>query len=160
MFIYTHLFYSDHFKKKRRPEAGTPGTPETTHRPLPLKVGSQKKRMDTMQFTTQKDLYELSGRARVRAFFHPLQKVGLLAAGPVLGLSYPQLHRRIQQGKLSLRIRRDEYGQMYVNVDDLAAYLFPDEGQQSPPSPPVSSHRGPGRPRKAVTRGSGKGGAR
>ncbi len=96
------------------------------------------------------DLLELSGRARIRAMFHPKQRVGLIAAGKVLGKSYPQLHRRIQQGKLSLRVQKDEFGQMFVAVDDLAAYLYPNEQSSQPSlpsSPPVSPKR-PGRPRK------------
>ena len=116
-----------------------------------------------MKSTTQEDLYELSGRARIRAFFHPLQKVGLLAAGPILGLSYPQLHRRIQQKKLNLRIRKDEYGQMFVTVDDLAAYLYPDhdDDQASPvSSPSPTPKRKSGRPRKTVTSDGGTGGVR
>ncbi|MHB1286515.1 MAG: hypothetical protein ACYCYP_08150 [Leptospirales bacterium] len=113
-----------------------------------------------MQSTTQEDLYELSGRARIRAMFHPRQKVGLIAAGPVLGLSYPQLHRRIEQGKLALRIRKDEFGQMFVTVDDLAAYLYPDECSQPSETPSTTTKRQPGRHRKAVTSDSGKGGAR
>lgn len=113
-----------------------------------------------MKSTTQEDLYELSGRARVRAFFHPLQKVGLIAAGPVIGLSYPQLHRRIQQGKLNLQIRKDEYGQMFVTVDDLAVYLYPDECSQPSETPKTTTKRQPGRPRKSVTSDVTKGGVR
>ena len=107
-----------------------------------------------MKSTIEENLYELSGRARIRAFFHPLQKVGLIAAGPILGLSYPQLHRRIQQGKLSLRIRKDEYGQMFVTVDDLAVYLYPDEGSQSPESPNITAKRKAGRHRKSTEGGA------
>ena len=106
-----------------------------------------------MKSTTQEDLYELSGRARIRAMFHPKQKVGLIAAGPVLGLSYPQLHRRIQQGKLALRIRKDEFNQMFVTVDDLAAYLYPDEGSQSSDFPMTIAKAKPGRPRKGTEEG-------
>lgn len=111
---------------------------------------------------TNTDLLELSGRARIRAMFHPRQKVGLIAAGKVIGTSYGQLHRRIQQGKLTLRIRKDEFGQMFVTVDDLAAYLYPDEDPQSSESPITTSKRKPGRPRKfkSVTNDGGKVGAR
>ena len=156
MFIYTFLFYSDQKKKKRRPGAGTPGTPNHPTAPS-AQSREPKRRMDNMKSTTQEDLYELSGRARIRAFFHPLQKVGLLAAGPILGLSYPQLHRRIRQGKLNLRILKDEFGQMFVTVDDLAAYLFPDESGQTPlPSSPSVSTKRPGRPRKALSGQEGR----
>ena len=113
-----------------------------------------------MKSITQETLYELSGRARIRAMFWPKQRVGLIAAGPVLGLSYPQLHRRIQQGKLNLKIRKDEFGQMYVNIDDLAAYLYPDEGYQFLDSPATPPKAKPGRPRKTVTSDGGEGGAR
>lgn len=96
------------------------------------------------------DLLELSGRARIRAMIHPRQRIGLIEAGKILGKSYPQIHRRIQQGKLGLRIQKDEYGQMFVTIDDLAAYLYPDDQSSQPPLPPspsVSVKR-PGRPRK------------
>ena len=108
------------------------------------------------------DLLELSGRARIRAMFHPKQRAGLIEAGKVLGKSYCQLHRRIQQGKLALRVQKDELGQMFVTVDDLAAYLYPDEQSSQPrlsSSPSVSTKR-PGRPRKCVTSDGRKGGAK
>ena len=101
------------------------------------------------------DLLELSGRARIRAMFHPRQRVGLIAAGKVIDLSYPQLHRKLQKGKLSLRVQKDEYGQMFVTVDDLAAYLYPDEQPSHsslPPSPP--SRKKVGRPRKSTKGGA------
>lgn len=96
------------------------------------------------------DLLELSGRARIRAMVHPRQRVGLIEAGKILGKSYPQLHRRIQQGKLALRVQRDEFGQMFVAIDDLAAYLYPDEQSSQPhlPSSASVSPKRPGRPRK------------
>ena len=93
------------------------------------------------------DLLELSGPARIRAMFHPRQRVGLIAAGKVLGISYCQLHRRIQQGKLALKVRKDEFGQMFVTVDDLADYLFPSEDSESLPHQPAKKKVGP--PRKS-----------
>ena len=161
MFIYAFLFYSDQEKKKRRPGAGTPGTPNHPTAPT-AQSREPKRRMDKMKFTTQDNLYELSGRARIRAMVHPRQRVGLIEAGKLIGLSYCQIHRRIQLGKLTLRVQKDEFNQMFVTVDDLAAYLYPDE-QSSPPhlptSPPVSPKR-PGRPRKSATSDGPKGGAR
>ncbi len=108
------------------------------------------------------DLLELSGRARIRAMFHPRQRVGLIAAGKVLGISYCSLHRRIQQGKLALRVQRDEYDQMFVTVDDLAAYLYPNEQSSQPslsrseksPSPHPPAKRRLGRPRKFTEGGA------
>ena len=96
---------------------------------------------------TNTDLLELSGRARIRAMIHPRQRVGLIEAGKVIGLSYAQLHRRLTTGKLDLKVRKDEFGQMYVNIDDLADYLYPDEGSQCSESPMTKAKRGPGRPR-------------
>ena len=118
--------------------------------------------MDIMKSTTSitQDLYELSGRARIRAMVHPRQRVGLIEAGKILGKSYPQLHRRIQQGKLNLRIQKDEFGQMFVTVDDLASYLYPDECSQPSETPNTTTKRQPGRPRKSVTSDVTKGGAR
>lgn len=106
------------------------------------------------------DLLELSGRARIRAMLHPRQRAGLIEAGKIIGLSYPQLHRRHSTGKLDLNIRKDEFGQMFVTVDDLAAYLYPDEDSQSSESPINTSKRKLGRPRKTVTSDGQKGGAR
>ena len=118
--------------------------------------------MDPMKSTIQEDLYELSGRARIRAMVHPRQRVSLIEAGKILGISYPQLYRRIQQEKLDLRIRKDEFGRMFVTVDDLAAYLYPNEQSSPPPLPtsPPGSIKRPGRPRKSVTSDGGEGGAR
>lgn len=87
-----------------------------------------------MKSTTQEDLYELSGRARIRAMIHPRQRVGLIEAGKVIGLSYPQLHRRHTTGKLDLKVRKDEFGQMFVTIDDLAAYLYPDNPEIASPT--------------------------
>lgn len=90
--------------------------------------------------------------------FWPRQRAGLIEAGKLIGTSYAQLHRKIQQGKLGLRIQKDEYDQMFVTIDDLAAYLYPDDQSSQPPLPPspsVSTKRGPGRPRKG-TEGGGR----
>lgn len=102
-----------------------------------------------MKSTIEENLYELSGRARIRAMVHPRQRVGLIEAGKLIGRSYCQLHRRIQQGKLTLRIQKDEFGQMFVTIDDLAAYLFPDEQSSQPPLPPsLPTKKKVGKPRK------------
>ena len=119
--------------------------PESTQRPLVL-AGSAGKRKDGQMKSTP-ELLELSGRARVRAMFWPRQRAGLIEAGKVIGLSYPQLHRRIQQGKLTLRIRKDEFGQMFVTIDDLADYLFPSEDSESLPHQPAKKKVG--HPRKS-----------
>lgn len=112
---------------------------------------------------TNTDLLELSGRARIRAMIHPRQRIGLIEAGKIIGLSYCQLHRRYTTGTLDLIVRKDELGQMFVTVDDLAEYLFPDDrsGQTPlPSSPPVAQKRKPGRPRGSATSDGPKGGAR
>ena len=99
------------------------------------------------------DLLELCGPARIRAMFHPRQRVGLIAAGKVLGISYCQLHRRIQQGKLALKVRKDEFGQMFVTVDDLCNYLYPPTDSESFPSQPAKKKVG--QPRNS-TEGGGR----
>ena len=119
--------------------------PESTQRPLVL-PGSAGKRKDG-QMNSTPELLELSGPARIRAIFHPRQRVGLIAAGKVLGISYPQLHRRIQQGKLALKVRKDEFGQMFVTVDDLVDYLYPPNDFESLPSQPAKKKVG--HPRKS-----------
>ena len=151
MFVYTLLFYSDIREKEKGPGAETPRPRNPPHAPQSWKARAGKRKDGLMNSTP--DLLELSGRARIRAMFWPRQRVGLIAAGPVLGLSYPQLHRRIQQGKLALRIRKDEFGQMFVTVDDLADYLFPDESEKASPSlpPPPAKKAKPGRPKKALS---------
>jgi hypothetical protein len=101
------------------------------------------------------ELLDLSGPARIRAMFHPRQRIGLIDAGKLIGVSYSRLFRRIQEGKLDLKVRKDEYGQMFVTIDDLAAYLFPDDepSQDCHPSPSSVSTKRPGRPRKSTERG-------
>ena len=149
MFVYTLLSYSDLLKKKRRLWCCNTKAPESTPQPLKSCQARAGERKDGPMNSTP-DLLELSGPARIRAMFHPRQRVGLIAAGKVLGISYCQLHRRIQQGKLALRVQKDEYGQMFVTIDDLASYLFPDEqSSQSPlPSSLSVSTKRHGRPRK------------
>ena len=128
-----------------------PKAPESTQRPLVL-AGSAGKRKDGPMNSTP-DLLELSGPARIRAMFHPRQRIGLIAAGKVLGISYPQLHRRIQQGKLALRVRKDEFGQMFVTVDDLVNYLYPPNDSESFPSHPAKKKVG--HPRNSTAGGAG-----
>ncbi len=99
------------------------------------------------------EVLELSGRAKIRALFHPRQRVGLIAVGKVIGLSYSRLFRRVKEGTINLRVKKDELGTFFVTVDDLAAYLFPDEADQSIPSQP-SVKKGVGRPRKGTERGT------
>lgn len=159
MFVYTLLFYSDLLKKKRGLVLKHQG-PGIHPTPSLVLAGSAGKRKDGLMNSITSDLLELSGRARIRAMFWPRQRAGLIEAGKVIGISYPQLSRRIQQGKLALKVRKDEYEQMFVTIDDLAAYLYPDPDDQSsqpslPPSPSVFTKRGPGRPRKG-TEGGGR----
>ncbi len=148
--------------KEKAPGAGTP---RRHHHPLAPSFGRQEPRRKDgqMNSSTQDNLYELSGRARIRAMFHPRQRIGLIEAGKLIGLSYPQLHRRLQQGKLALQIQRDEFAHMFVTIDDLAAYLYPDHADDHacpvsspPPLPKIKS----GRPRKSITNDGTKGGVR
>ena len=141
MFVYTLLFYSGLLKKKRRLWCCNTKAPESTPQPLKSCQARAGERKDgPMNFTPE--LLELSGPARIRAMFHTRQRVGLIAAGKVLGISYPQLHRRIQQGKLALKVRKDEFGQMFVTVDDLVDYLYPPNDSESLLSQPVKKKVG------------------
>lgn len=101
----------------------------------------------------------LSGADALRAFFGLRQVLRLNESAECLGLSYSHFFRRIQAGTLSLKIRTNEVGERFVLLDDLIAYIFPPTEEASS-TPPPAKKRGPGRPRKAVTRDSGKGGAR
>lgn len=141
------LFSAKRLLKRKGARGGNPKAPLPPNGPELCTAGAKLK---GWMMNSTPDLLELSGRARIRAMFHPRQRVGLIEAGKVLGKSYPQLHRRIQQGKLALRVQRDEFGQMFVAIDDLAAYLYPDEQSSQPslpPAPAVSAKR-LGRPRK------------
>lgn len=105
-----------------------------------------------MNSITPPELMELTGRARIRAMFHPKQRIGLIAAGTAIGVSYSRLFRRLQEGKLDLKVRKDEYGQMYVTVEDLAVYLYPDETGTTTQAPPKDKRK-VGRPRKGTEGG-------
>ncbi|EIJ76884.1 MAG: Hypothetical protein C75L2_00040016, partial [Leptospirillum sp. Group II 'C75'] len=88
----------------------------------------------------------LSGPQALREYFKPRQVLRLKEAALVLNYSYSHFFRRVQAGKLSLRIRKNEAGERYVLLDDLISYLFsPAEESTSSLTP---KKRGPGRPRK------------
>ncbi|MHB8544886.1 MAG: hypothetical protein ACYC9S_12930 [Leptospirales bacterium] len=96
------------------------------------------------------DQFELSGPARIRAMFHPRQRIGLIAAGKVIGLSYSRLFRRLKEGTITLKVRKDEFGQMFILIDDLCDYIFPPAEAASPSS---TTPRKPGRPRLSTRKG-------
>ena len=139
-------------KGKKGARGGNPKAPSPPNGPELYTAGAKLK---GWMMNSTPDLLELSGRARIRAMFHPRQRAGLIEAGKILGKSYPQLHRRIQQGKLALRVQKDEFGQMFVTVDDLAAYLYPDEQASQPPLPlPIPTKKKVGKPRKSTEGGA------
>jgi hypothetical protein len=105
----------------------------------------------------------LSGHELLFQQFQPRHKLSIQDVCPVLGIKKDALWKRIREGKCDLRIRKDEYGQNYVTLADLARYLYPDEFESfsapdAPPIPEKNYKPGPGRPRKSV--GNMEGGAR
>lgn len=58
--------------------------------------------------------------------FQPKYKLTIQDVCPVLGLSRDGFYKRLRMGKLSLKIRNDEYGKKFILLSDLIAYLFPE----------------------------------
>lgn len=84
--------------------------------------------------------------------FHPKHKLSVNDVCPVLGLSRDGFYKRIRTGKLSLKVRKDELGKLFILLSDLIDYLFPEisisESLTAMPSgiPPIEKKK-VGRPR-------------
>lgn len=99
--------------------------------------------------------FSASGPALIRKFFFPRQRLKLSDLPQVLGLSRDRIYLRIKNGQFDLKIRKDEVGRPFILLEDLIAYLFPEEKKDVTPVTPVSPEtqkRPVGRPRKAVGR--------
>ncbi len=90
----------------------------------------------------------LSGPARIRAQFYPKIQISLADAARALGMSYCRLFRRINEGKLRVKLRFDENDRRFILVDDLVDYLYPDKAQAQENR--VPSKVKVGRPRKSI----------
>ena len=104
-----------------------------------------------MNYTS--DLFDLSGPARIRASFGQAHKISLVQAGGPLDLTYSRLFRRVKEGTIALKVRKDEQGRMFVLVEDLITYLYGSDSKDSvsESKTPTTTKRGPGRPRKSTT---------
>lgn len=58
--------------------------------------------------------------------FHPKHRLSVNDVCPVLGLSRDGFYKRLRMGKLSLKIRKDEYGKLFVLLSDLISYFYPE----------------------------------
>ena len=58
--------------------------------------------------------------------FHPKFRLSVNDVCPVLGLSRDGFYKRLRMGKLSLKIRKDEYGKLFVLLSDLISYFYPE----------------------------------
>ncbi len=98
--------------------------------------------------------------------FLPKHKLSIQAVCPVLDLSRDGFYKRLRNGKLDLKISKDEYGKQFVRLSDLIVYFYPEVSESltampSEPSreekrkrgrPPGSGnkHRAPFRERRAL----------
>ncbi len=85
--------------------------------------------------------------------FQPKHKLSIQDVCPVLDLSRDGFYKRLRNGKLSLKIRKDEYGKKFILLSDLIAYLFPEVFDSLTAFPsgktetlPTQGKRGRGRP--------------
>lgn len=93
--------------------------------------------------------------------FLPKHKLSIQDVCPVLDLTRDGFYKRLRNGKLSLKIRKDEYGKQFILLADLIAYFFPEISDSvtalpsGTPEPPVKKEKiGPGRPRKSEEGGA------
>ena len=91
----------------------------------------------------------LSGADALRAYFAPRMIIHMKEAAAVLNLSYSHFFRRLRDGTLNLKVRKNEVGERFVLLEDLILYLFPESA-----STPTQTKRRPGRPRKSLEGGA------
>lgn len=83
--------------------------------------------------------------------FQPKHKLSIQDVCPVLDLTRDGFYKRLRMGKLSLKIRNDEYGKKFILLSDLIAYLFPEIAESLTAMPsgmpePLADKRKRGRP--------------
>ena len=77
--------------------------------------------------------FEFSGPALLRKAFFPRQWLTITDISKILGVSRDRVYKRIQAGRLNLRVYRDEANRPLVLLEDLISYLYP---PNTPPSVP------------------------
>jgi hypothetical protein len=103
---------------------------------------------------------DLTGPQSIRARFWPKQILNIPDVAFVVGLTREGLYKQIRLGQCSLRIQTSGSGLMKVRIDDLIAWLYPEQIQAHPvfsaPSDTTTQavKRKPGRPRKTVDGGA------
>lgn len=80
--------------------------------------------------------------------FLPKHRLNVSEISPVLGIGKDALWKRIREGKCDLRLQKDEHGTIFITIQDLARYLYPDD-MSFFPFPPAQVSPGRGRPRGA-----------
>ena len=107
---------------------------------------------------------DLTGPQSIRARFWPKQILNIPDVASVVGLTREGLYKQIRLGQCSLLIHKSGSGLMKVRLDDLIAWIYPEQIQAHPvfsaPSGTIQGattqavKRKPGRPRKTVDGGA------
>lgn len=80
--------------------------------------------------------FELSGPALLRKAFFPRQCLTITDLSKILGVSRDRIYKRIQAGRLNLRVYRDEANRPLVLLEDLISYLYSSAESSHPDTPP------------------------
>ena len=124
------------------------------------------------RWTNSPENFNFSGPEALRAFFFPRQTLQMKEAARVLGIGREALYKRQWRGGgFALRISQRAGGRQYVLLEDLIAYLFPQENplptapanaQSDYTNGVITEKRKPGRPRGAKNKAKapGEGGAK
>ena len=97
---------------------------------------------------------DLTGPQALRARFWPRQILSIPDVASVIGLTREAIYKQIRLGQCDLRIQKSGSGLMKVRLDDLIAWIYPENIQAQPffsaPSGTTTpiQKRKPGRPRK------------
>ncbi|AKS23483.1 hypothetical protein ABH19_06580 [Leptospirillum sp. Group II 'CF-1'] len=92
------------------------------------------------RWTNPPQNFNFSGPEALRAYFFPRQAIQIQEAARVIGIGREALYKRKWRGDQSLKIsKRPGSGRQFILLDDLIAYLFPQENPLSPLSDNASS---------------------
>lgn len=93
------------------------------------------------------EIYTLPGPAALRKYFFPRQRIKLVEAAKILGISYVQLYRLDCASQAPIPIRNEPGRERFVLLEDVIKYLFP-ESSTLPPLHFITTPKKRGRPRK------------
>jgi len=100
---------------------------------------------------------DLSGPQALRARFWPKQILSIPDVASVFGITREAIYKQIRLGQCSLKVQKSEAGLLKVRLDDLIAYIYPEQIQAHPVFSATSgtiqgttekTRSKPGRPRK------------